>query len=268
MMIAGSLLLGQLVGCGSRSTPAPVENLYQGKSFQDFQKDSYDGHSYQVQKGDTLFSIAWYTGNDYRDLARINKINAPYPIYPGQLLRLKSPQKLAQNTNQKKSGQTSATLDKSLVDQAKKQAYGNHNKTKKRPESQSERIEFPDRISRWVWPAKGKVSAAHSVAGQATKGIEISGKAGDAIYSAADGKVVYTGSALRGYGQLVIIKHSDNFLSAYAHNTAIHVNEQQWVKVGQKIASMGDTGTDQVKLRFEVRYKGKSVDPKRYLPKL
>ncbi len=101
---------------------------------------------------------------------------------------------------------------------------------------------------------------------EGNKGIDIAGKRGSPIVAAADGKVVYTGDALKGYGKLVIIKHSDSYLSAYAHNDAILVKEQQWVRAGQKIAQMGNSGSQRVKLHFEIRYKGKSVNPLRHLP--
>ena len=104
---------------------------------------------------------------------------------------------------------------------------------------------------------------------QATKGIDIAGAKGSKVVAAADGKVVYSGSALRGYGNLVIIKHTDTFLSAYAYNDAILVKEREWVSAGQQIATMGDSGTNSVKkLHFEVRYRGKSLDPMKYLPAL
>ncbi len=115
----------------------------------------------------------------------------------------------------------------------------------------------------WIWPAKGKVLAGFT---EATKGIDIAGKKGAPVVAAAAGRVVYAGQGLRGYGKLVIIKHSDIWLSAYAHNDNIVVKEQQDVKRGQKIAEMGSTDTDQVKLHFEVRRQGKPVDPARVLP--
>jgi lipoprotein NlpD len=115
----------------------------------------------------------------------------------------------------------------------------------------------------WMWPVKGKLIAPFS---EAAKGVDIGGKKGTPVLAAAAGRVVYAGSGLRGYGNLVIISHNDTWLSAYAHNEVIHVKEQQVVKKGQKIAEMGSTGSDQVKLHFEVRRKGKPVDPAKVLP--
>lgn len=117
----------------------------------------------------------------------------------------------------------------------------------------------------WSWPTQGKVSARFNAA--SNKGINITGKEGQAITAASAGKIIYTGADLRGYGKLVIIKHSKTLLSVYAHNSKINVKEGQIIKAGQKIAEMGDTDTDKVKLHFEIRQKGKSVDPEQFLPK-
>ncbi|WP_439239628.1 murein hydrolase activator NlpD [Lonepinella sp. BR2919] len=119
----------------------------------------------------------------------------------------------------------------------------------------------------WQWPTSGKVVQGFSNSDGGNKGVDISGSKGQAVYATAAGRVVYAGNALRGYGNLIIIKHNDDFLSAYAHNDSISVSDQQQVKAGQQIAKMGSSGTNSVKLHFEIRYKGKSVDPTRYLPK-
>lgn len=116
----------------------------------------------------------------------------------------------------------------------------------------------------WIWPANGKTIGTFSEGG--SKGVDIAGKAGDPVIAAGDGKVVYSGTGLRGYGKLVIIKHNNTYLSAYAHNQNILVKEGQSVTKGQKIAEMGNTDADQVKLHFEVRRSGKPVDPLKYLP--
>ena len=116
----------------------------------------------------------------------------------------------------------------------------------------------------WIWPASGKTVGTFSESG--SKGVDIAGKAGDPVIAAADGRVVYSGTGLRGYGKLVILKHNNTYLSAYAHNQNILVKEGQSVSKGQKIAEMGNTDADQVKLHFEVRRQGKPVDPLKYLP--
>ena len=121
--------------------------------------------------------------------------------------------------------------------------------------------------SGWAWPANGVLISRFSSNGSLNKGIDIAGELGQPVLAASDGTVVYAGSGLRGYGELVIIKHSDTYVSAYGHNRRLLVQEGQKVKAGQKIAEMGSTGTDRVKLHFEVRRQGKPVDPLQYLPK-
>ncbi len=121
-------------------------------------------------------------------------------------------------------------------------------------------------ISSWRWPTDGKIIEGFGGSEGGNKGIDIAGSKGQAITATADGRVVYAGNALRGYGNLIIIKHNDDYLSAYAHNDTMLVREQQEVKAGQKIATMGSTGTSSTRLHFEIRYKGKSVNPLQYLP--
>jgi lipoprotein NlpD len=123
-----------------------------------------------------------------------------------------------------------------------------------------------NKVSKWLWPTKGRVIKNFSAGDQGNKGIDIAGQRGQPIVSTAGGTVVYSGNALRGYGNLVIVKHNDNYLSAYAHNDRLLVHEGQSVKAGQKIATMGSSGSNSVRLHFEIRYQGKSVNPKRYLP--
>jgi lipoprotein NlpD len=254
------------ISCSNRSQPAPVSELYQGKTFRDFEPHAYSAKTYQVKAGDTLYSIAWYSGNDYRDLAKINKISSPYQIQPGQLLTLvELPISIRPKANNS-TGQTSKAIVNHSVDPSKKQAYGESEQNVNKDSIGSSNGQFPDRVMSWHWPSIETISRGFSAKEQGNKGLDFSGKLGLPILAAADGKVVYTGDALRGFGKLVIIKHSDAYLTAYAHNDNMLVKEQQWVTAGQKIATMGRSGTDKVKLHFEVRYKGKSVDPLRYLP--
>ncbi|UIP28433.1 peptidoglycan DD-metalloendopeptidase family protein [Photobacterium sp. TLY01] len=123
-----------------------------------------------------------------------------------------------------------------------------------------------DKVDNWVWPAKGRIISRFSSSDNGNKGIDIAGQRGQDVNATAAGKVVYAGNALRGYGNLVIIKHNDDYLSAYAHNDRVLVREQDTVTAGQKIALMGSSGTNSVRLHFEIRYKGKSVNPLKYLP--
>lgn len=252
-----------LPGCSSRSAPAPVVNLGTKQQPSTFRSPNAKSNSHIVRKGDTLYSIAFSSGKDFLELAKINHISAPYFIYPGQQLKLNSsrPSQLTKKTTsnkttkQKKTAKPTVNKPKKIVPR-KAPPKKNHTKNSN----------FPIQIQRWYWPTKGDIVSKFSLAPEGNKGIDIVNKKGSPITAAADGKVVYTGNALRGYGKLIIVKHSDAFLSAYAHNDSIIVKEQQWVKAGQKIGHMGKTGSENVKLHFEIRYKGKSVDPLRYLP--
>ncbi len=156
------------------------------------------------------------------------------------------------------------------VEQSKTKEYVgskvNQKVTKKTPAATSATTSKSDKVSKWLWPTKGRVIKNFSAGEQGNKGIDIAGQRGQPIVSTASGTVVYSGNALRGYGNLVIVKHNDNYLSAYAHNDKLLVSEGQSVTSGQKIATMGSSGAKSVKLHFEIRYQGKSVNPKRYLP--
>lgn len=262
-------LLISLTGCSSSSGPAPVEELVTNKKSKKKTSSSSiaKGQStYRVKTGDTLYSIAWYSGNDYQELAKLNNIAAPYGIYPGQEIKLKKPPKPSSKPSQPLTGKTTKTKVNQAVDHSKKQAYGKRKRNVNNPVSKAG-ITFPKTVKKWIWPAKGKLIGRFSLTETGNKGIDIANKLGSPILAAADGKVVYTGDALRGYGNLIIVKHTDSYLSAYAHNDQILVKEQQWIKAGQKIALMGSSGAQQTMLHFEVRYKGKSIDPLRYLPK-
>lgn len=252
-----------------------------------------------VVAGDTLYSIAWESGRDYRELARWNKIPAPYTIVPGQQLRVTppgntdkpgdrtapaKPEKPAPKTALKApSGKTDkkppALPTATATSPTKPSAATNTGSDKKpspntKPTERAKTTAKPksEPVSRiravsggWSWPTDGKLLNRYSESD--SKGVDIAGTRGDPVRAAADGRVVYQGSGLRGYGQLIIVKHSDEFLSAYAHNDRIHVKEGESVKRGQKIADLGSTGTDRAKLHFEIRRHGAPVDPLNYLPK-
>lgn len=226
------------------------------------------GDTYRVQKGDTLFAIAFYSGNDYRDLARLNSIKAPYAINVGQAIRLteyKAPNKKKTIETPLKTVQNSNKIE---IDPKPEQAYG---KTKQSVVNQKQtRVATKPTKSNqklsWIWPARGNRNVATVGSDGTKRGLDIKGTVGSKIVSAAKGKVVYAGNALKGYGNLVIIKHNDDYLSAYAHNKSILVGEQTYVKQGQQIATMGNSGASDVMLHFEIRKKGKSVDPFSYLP--
>lgn len=244
---------------------------------------SQDRQIYQVKPGDTLFSIAWRYSLDFESLAKTNQLKN-YRIYPGQQLSLipsneepvfSSESLLAAiNTEifHKKNKNPSLTNVKSKADRSGKHQVAQ----KKSPKSRSSRVSYRAKnnksltkssIKHWIWPVNGKIINHFSDRSNQNKGLDIAGKSGSPVRATAKGRVVYSGSGLRGYGHLVIIKHNDNYLSAYAHNKKIHVEENEFVKAGQRIADLGKSGADREKLHFEIRYKGKPVDPLNYLPK-
>ncbi|EMO2289799.1 murein hydrolase activator NlpD [Klebsiella variicola] len=277
------------------------------RKYGDIPKGSYTGGStYTVKRGDTLFYIAWVTGNDFRDLAQRNNVPAPYALNVGQVLQVgnasgqpitgenavsqasarASGGATATTTSAQKStavvaSQPTITYSESSGEQSATKMLPNNKPatttttvvapvtapttvSTTQPTASSTSTSSP--ISSWRWPTDGKVIENFSGAEGGNKGIDIAGSKGQPIVATADGRVVYAGNALRGYGNLIIIKHNDDYLSAYAHNDTMLVREQQEVKAGQKIATMGSTGTSSTRLHFEIRYKGKSVNPLQYLP--
>ncbi|MGM3192613.1 murein hydrolase activator NlpD [Dickeya dadantii subsp. dieffenbachiae] len=310
------------------------------RSYNSIPKGSYSGNTYTVKRGDTLFYIAWITGNDYRELAQRNNIQEPYSLNVGQSLSLGSnmnaggstqgmaiasapttittsapatsapvesspassghmlPENAAKasgggrmlsgnNTagssghmlpaNAAAAGAASPQMQTTQVDSQSTNAYsegsGKQNVGKMLPTAgaattlpTTEPTQTSAAIASWRWPTDGKVIDSFSASEGGNKGIDIAGSRGQSVIATASGRVVYAGNALRGYGNLIIIKHNDDYLSAYAHNETMLVREQQEVKAGQQIATMGSTGTSSVRLHFEIRYKGKSVNPLRFLP--
>jgi lipoprotein NlpD len=263
------IIILALVGCSSRSKPAPVVDVQGSLPLSQRLKNSVSGTEYIVKKGETLYSIAWRADVDIRTLVKINNIKAPYNIYPQQKLILTKDKFNTDLGSQKSKGsnRSKQKLIKKPIAQKKKQEYGKNIADQKSSVKVQRPAKFSQKIRKWWWPAKGKVIHNFSTAKQGNKGIDIAGRRGDSVKATAAGKVVYAGDALQGYGKLVIVKHNEDYLSAYAHNDHILVKEQQVVKAGQVIAKMGDTDAERVMLHFEIRFRGKSVNPMKYLPK-
>jgi lipoprotein NlpD len=198
-----------------------------------------DSRTYTVRSGDTVYSIAWRHGVDYRDVARLNRLPADYRIYPGQVLRLPPP-----------SGKP----------QPPPPAAKTNTPTGKPPAPPA-----AEDVAVWVWPTDGEIAAVR-YAPTDSQGLTITGREGQVVRASAAGKVVYTGSGLRGFGNLLIIKHSNVFLSAYGHNQELKVKEGDEVAAGQPVASMGLGPGQTPMLYFEIRYNGHPVDPRWYLP--
>ncbi|HEX8963469.1 MAG TPA: peptidoglycan DD-metalloendopeptidase family protein [Rhodocyclaceae bacterium] len=252
------------------------------------------GDWYTVKKGDTLYSIALEHGRDYKDVAAWNNIDNPNRIRVGQQLRVSPPEgeepiAVAKPIQMDAAPAAAKPPAGANTDSFKREpkggvvAYSDDALARMREPAQQKPAEKPaekqppvaekapppageDAVD-WTWPAPGKTVAGYSESGPAiNKGIDIAGKAGDPVYAAAAGKVVYVGSGLRGYGNLVIVRHNASYLSAYAHNSKILVKETQTVAKGQKIAEIGSSDADQAGLHFEIRRLGKPVDPLNYLP--
>lgn len=222
--------------------------------------DKISGDFYTVKAGDSLMSISRKSGVSYSNLIRINHLQKPYGIYTGQRIYLKpnsSSESLADRTPQKvvpvAGGNTLTTASSTAVPASVAIAPTKVVSGKSRSVSG---------VS-WMWPARGSVIRNFS---STNKGIDIAGSRGQNVNAAASGQVVYSGNALRGYGNLIIINHDNEYLSAYAHNDMLLVKEGQRVKKGQVIAKMGSTDASRVMLHFEIRYRGNSVNPRKYLP--
>jgi len=212
---------------------------------------------YTVKKSDTLYSIAWRYGLDYKQLARWNRIDVNSPIHPGQRLRLTKPASTAVAGGSKSntgSGNQSSTSVKSSTNSGKSVSSKS---SVSKPGARN-----PDK---WIWPTDGKPLNTFMASRLDRRGIDIAGKLGQPVRAVADGRVVYSGNGLVGYGNLIIIKHSDTFLSAYAYCQERLVQEGSAVKAGKVVAKMGRRD-NKAKLHFEIRRNGKPVDPMKYLP--
>jgi lipoprotein NlpD len=250
-----TLLSGLLLsGCGGHIAPVSDYSINVPRNSSAKAKPGPDGY-YRVKSGDTLYSIAWRYGKDYRGLARANKIDSNYRIYPGQRVRIAEAPPLSQVNS---TPTPASRPEPNPAPRTPKAAPVSKTRTKVVPEPVGPVV--------WRWPAAGPVVQSFGAKGKESKGINIAGKRGEPVFSAAAGVVVYSGNALLGYGNLIIIKHNETFLSAYAHNNKLLVKEQDRVQAGQKIARIGNSGVTRIMLHFEIRKEGKPVDPIRYLP--
>ena len=252
------------------------------------QRPSY----YTVKRGDTLYAIAWRYGLDYRDLARWNRVKAPFVIHPQQPLRLYPPRVVA--TQAQTLAQTSSTAAVTTPQRRPQESAASQPTVAARTTSSSSAAARPPAKPQaktqaksqtsaaaapkpkpaaasgpvsWRWPLEGKVLAEFSSAAPNLQGLDIAAAPGTVVRAAAAGEVVYSGNGLVGYGELIIIKHSDRYLSAYAHNRQRFVKEGQGVGAGEKIAEVGGNGDQRSRLHFQIRENGKPVDPRKHLPR-
>lgn len=263
-----ALAMGTLLaGCSSTSSNnARVVD----RNAQAAKRPAVTSGQYIVKPGDTLFSIAFRYGWDYKELAARNGIAAPYTIRPGQPIRFSSASSGSTTVVSSPSSSSKTTVTRRPIGGTAPTPVVT--KTVSTPASSTTttvtQVPAAERTAGgWMWPANGVVIGKFASNGSLNKGIDIAGDLGQPIFAASGGSVVYAGSGLRGYGELIIIKHSDTYVSAYGHNRRLLVREGQQVKAGQTIAEMGSTGTDRVKLHFEIRRQGKPVDPLQFLPR-
>ncbi|MBK5206291.1 MAG: peptidoglycan DD-metalloendopeptidase family protein [Polaromonas sp.] len=266
-------------GCASRSySSAPVEDRGTGLSRQlpgavesgdikqlpGFENAGKAGY-YTVKPGDTMIRIGLENGQNWRDIVHWNKLENPNIIEVGQVLRVVPP--TGENplvvTRPVSSG-VSVPAPVQAASSARPASAPVSAIPAPVPEPAPAPAANGDENVAWIWPAQGTLVAGFDEA--KNKGLDIAGKAGDPVMASADGRVVYAGAGLRGYGNLVILKHNNTFLTAYAHNQTLFVREDQTVRKGQKIAEMGKSDAERVKLHFEIRRQGKPVDPAKYLP--
>ena len=271
------IVLFLLAGCQSSPQYVPVK--------QQPQPPSTGLNTHRVALGETLYSIAWRYNLDYKDLARSNGIGSNYRIFSGQLLNLnvrqnplstsvakdvpatKKAAETAVKTSPKNANKPILPSPHGVEAKIKKHARLVQNRSIKTSPTENQPLLTGEQFnaSHWHWPAKGELGKKFHANGGLHKGIDIVSELGEPVRAAAAGRVVYSGSGLRGYGNLLIIKHNDRYLSAYAHNSRLLVDEGKFVAMGQKIAEMGSSGSDSVRLYFEIRKDGKPVNPLRLL---
>jgi len=263
-LLSSSVVILLLSAC-SASQYAPVQDLgYSTAQIVSANRVQNSPLSYQVKPGDTMFAIAWRFGWDYKKLAKANAINSPYTIYVGQVIyfneindnsaikvpiqkgAVKKPIVIAKETPKKQPSSVSKIVDNSL----KLKAYTGSKSVK------------------WSWPLRGKLIQVFANKAGASNGIDLSSSLGQPVKAASSGIIVYSGSGIQGYGKLVVVKHNNTFLSAYAYNSRILVAEGARVNAGQVIAEVGKGPQLDPRLHFEIRKNGKPVNPLRYLPKL
>ncbi len=237
-----------LWGCYNTSGPyAPVSSL----STEVLSTDN-PSSTYQVKSGDTLYSIAWAYGLDYRDLASINHLPADYTIHPGQELALK-PSAASSPVNAK--NQSNMPIGELVPGESAKKVQ-----PVQRPAVVlTPRPDIP--VSAWRWPARGSIAQGYSAGSLGNKGVDIAGVLGEPVWAAAPGVVVYSGAGVRGYGNLIIIKHNNSYLSAYAFNQRLLVHLGERVVAGQEIALMGRNNAGKTLLHFEIRRNGQPINP-------
>ncbi|MBE9548171.1 MAG: peptidoglycan DD-metalloendopeptidase family protein [Proteobacteria bacterium] len=260
---------------------APVEERAVGGETSKHPLGNTQAAIYTVKRGDSLYTIGFRYGLDYHSIADWNRITKPFTIYPGQKLHLQPGQKpfskpATVKTQPLKPGSTTKSTTKVAAKPvaattsktaSTKTPVKTSSKTPPKSIDKSSSTTSSRSSVRWQWPTNGTIIETYLAGDPTRSGLDIAGKEGQAIRAAASGSVVYSGNGLLGYGELIIIKHDDRFLSAYAHNRVRLVTEGESIRAGQKIAEMGRGESGRIKLHFEIRANGKPVNPRQYLPR-
>ena len=271
VLLATLVLMTWLTGCSGTDPdnlrPWEKTNQSGGNATRtkDYGSKLEEGKPYVVVKGDTMYSIAFRLGIDFRELAARNGIQSPYIIKVGQALRTEKQAPKPTIKKPKVAVKASSPSKKTNKSGPKQSKVTSVTKPSSKSQVPSGSVKQSQPVSRWRWPSAGKVVRIYS--SKRHKGIDIAGKRGDPVKAVAAGKVVYAGTGVTGYGSLLIIKHNDTYLSAYGHNEQLLVSENMNIRAGQQIATMGSSGTDTVKLHFELRRRGQPIDPLTLLPR-
>ncbi len=252
---------------------APVEERSVGDHSGNRINSKAQPNIYSVKSGDSLYTIGFRYGLDYHNIAQWNQINKPYTIYPGQKLHLQPGQKpfskpaivKTQPLSRKPASKPVKSSSKPVAVSKPATQSVKNSSTRTSTISNAKKTTVRSDV-RWQWPTNGTVIETYLAADPTRSGLDIAGSEGQSIRAAASGSVVYSGNGLLGYGELIIIKHNDRFLSAYAHNRTRLVAEGESIRAGQKIAEMGRGENGRIKLHFEIRVNGKPVNPRQYLP--
>lgn len=249
-----------LISCSNKPVFAPVEE----------KSSAVNPHAKQhvVKSGETLYSIAWLYGVDYRVIADTNKLGSSYRIYPGQKLQLRGSGSRAKNKLAAVAKKPAKTI--AVPKPIPRSSKANKPKLVRPLDTKSDKKAKAAPIAKrgsahWQWPLRGKLQQKFSLTAPVNKGIDIKGDLGESVNASRDGVVVYAGAGLVGYGKLIIIKHDEHFLSAYGHNESVFVAEGQTVSSGQRIAALGGNYNNQSFLHFEIRRDGQPVNPLKYL---
>lgn len=273
LLLTGTLLL---VACGTGPSTAPVEDrrapvarpvldpnttaVKQPPGFENAGKSGY----YTVKPGETLIRIGLETGQNWKDIAAWNNLEQPNQISVGQVLRVLPPTATLAAAAESGGVVTRPVGTGSIASTQVQPGQASAPAARPAEPAATAATAASESGLSWIWPVPGPVIAGFDEV--KNKGLDLGGTAGEPVLAAADGRVVYVGAGLRGYGNLIILKHNNVYLTAYAHNKTLLVKEDQAVRKGQKIAEMGNSDADRVKLHFEVRRQGKPVDPTKYLP--